>query len=176
MPRFAAFIRGINVGGHGTLSMADVRATCESLGLTNVKTYLQSGNVVFDGTAAQARKLEQKIGKTVMLRTPDELQNVIAANPFPAELKINPALLVVMFLADKPNVATIAWNGPETAHLLGRELYVWYPNGQGKSKFSLALVEKTLGVAATARNFNTVTAMLGLLSTHEPSARPARGT
>jgi len=166
---FAAFIRGINVGGHGKLAMVDLREICESIGLKNVKTYLQSGNVVFEAKAADAKKLESAIGKAVMLRTAEELRAVVEANPFQADARRDPARVVVMFLASAPAAEAAASlqqanKGPEQAQVIGRELYVWYPNGQGTSKFTGALIEKKLGVAATARNFNTVAAMLELLT------------
>jgi uncharacterized protein (DUF1697 family) len=167
MTRFAAFIRGINVGGHSRLSMAELRAACESLGLKNVRTYLQSGNVVFDGTAANANKLEKAIGYRVMLRTPEELRAVVEAHPFRDEAKRDPARTVVFFLADTPS-SEITWPGPEKAARIGRELYAFYPNGMGKSKLTGTFIEKKLGVAATARNHNTVAAMLEMVGQAVP--------
>ena len=161
--RYAAFIRGVNVGGR-TLPMAELRATCASLGMKNVRTYLQSGNVVFDAAAAQAKKLESAIGYPVMLRTPEELRAVVEVHPFQDEAKRDPARTVVFFLAGTP-ATDLTWPGPEKVARIGRELYAFYPNGMGKSKFTGAWVERKLGVAATARNHNTVVAILQMCET-----------
>lgn len=167
MPTLIALIRGINVGGHKKLKMADVKTLCESLGLRDVRTHLQSGNVVFRTTrtdrAKLAKDLEDAFGveAKVMLRTADELRSVIAANPMPEEAQRGPSHFIVMFLSDKPAAAAMqslrdAYSGPERMQLHGAELYIEYGSGMGTSKLSLALIERKLGVAGTARNWNTV--------------------
>jgi uncharacterized protein (DUF1697 family) len=100
-----------------------------------------------------------------MLRTLAELQQVVARNPFGKRSGIEPGKLIVNFLADNPgklareNAQTIKI-GPEEMHLIGREAYIYFPSGQGRSKFPWAAIERTLGTSATGRNWNSVTKML----------------
>lgn len=158
MPTFIALIRGINVGGHKKLAMSDLKSICESLGFTNVKTLLNSGNVIFDAkSASDAQRLQGKLEAKVILRTPKELAEVIARNPW----KRDGSLFLVMFLDENPK-GTLDWPGPEELHLDGRHLYLYYPNGAGTSKLTNALLEKRLGVAGTARNWNTVLKLAAL--------------
>lgn len=153
-------IRGINVGGHKTLPMAKLKAACESLGYTDVRTYLNSGNVLF--TAAKKPKasdIEQALGidVRVILRTPAELAEAIARNPLQGE----PNRLMIMFLEQEPE-KELGWDGPEQTHLDGRHLYLYYPAGQAKTKLTNTLIERRLGVAGTTRNWNTATRLLAL--------------
>ncbi len=171
MTIFIALIRGINVGGHKKLKMADVKTLCESMALRDVRTHLQSGNVVFRTTrtdrARLAKELEDALGveAKIILRTADQLRSAIAANPMPEEAQRGPSGFIVMFLSDKPTAAAMqslrdAYSGPEKMQLHGAELYIEYSSGMGTSKLSLALIERKLGVAGTARNWNTVTRLL----------------
>lgn len=160
MPAFIALLRGINVGGNRMISMAELKKTFESLGYANVRTLLNSGNVVFDGKKADAKTIESAVGTKVMLRTAKDLERVIERNPFDLAGR-NLSLLLVAFLAAEPD-GTLKWDGPEETHLDGRHLYLYYPNGAGRSKLTNALIEKQLGVSATARNWNTITKLLTL--------------
>ena len=167
MTQFAAFIRGINVGGNKLLPMAQLKSACESIGLTDVRTFLQSGNVIFKTTRKDPAPLIAKaldMDVTVIVRTIDELQKVIARNPFEHEAKSDPGHLVVMFLEREPK-ATLEWPGPEVIKPSGRELFMYYPDGQGRSKLTNALIEKKLGMRGTARNWNTVTKLRDLALT-----------
>jgi uncharacterized protein (DUF1697 family) len=158
MPTFIALIRGINVGGHAKLAMSDLKAVCESLGFTNVRTLLNSGNVVFEASKADAQKLEKALnGPKVILRTPKEIDDVIARNPW----KRDGSLMLVMFLEDKP-AKKIDWPGPEEIHLDGRHLYLYYPDRAGRSKLTNTWLEKQLGVSGTARNWNTILKLAAL--------------
>jgi uncharacterized protein (DUF1697 family) len=168
MQVYVALIRGINVGGHKKLRMADVKASCEALGWRDVRTHLQSGNVVFRSAktdrARLAKELEGVLGveATVILRTAAELDEIIAANPMPDEAQGGPSHFVVVFLSATPAAAAMqalrdASKGPEQMQLLGTELYVEYGAGMGTSKLTNALIERKLGVSGTARNWNTVT-------------------
>ena len=147
-----ALLRGINVGGHKQLAMAELRRICESLGFTNVRTLLNSGNVVFEAPRSEAKRLQSKLEARVILRTPAELERVIARVPFDTG---DPGHLIVMFLESEPR-QSLVWPGPELVHLDGRHLYLYYPNGQGRSKLTNAAIEKQLNVSGTARNWNTV--------------------
>jgi uncharacterized protein (DUF1697 family) len=170
MSTHLAFLRGINVGGKNLIAMADLRALFESLDFMNVKTLLQSGNIVFDGgrkTGAALEKLleaesSKKFGRDVdyHVRTAAEWQSVIARNPFPAEAKKDPGHLLVMVFKDAPaakNVKALegAIKGPEYLKIDGRNGYFVYPAGVGTSKLTAAVIDRVLGLRGTARNWNT---------------------
>lgn len=170
-----AMLRGVNVGGHHQIKMEDLRTLCKSLKFTDAQTYVQSGNVIFSTEEKNllqvAKKLEDAIGKrfgfrpSVILRTPDELRKVVAQNPFAKRTGIEPSKLLVTFHADDPGneardgVLAIKAN-PEELHFIGRELYIHFPNGMGRSKLPLALIQKIVKTPGTARNWNSVTKML----------------
>jgi len=175
MPVIVSMLRGVNLAGHNKIKMDVLRALCESLGLQDAKTYVQSGNVVFRAkerpTAALARRMEDAIERkagfrpAVVLRIAADLRAVIAGNPFAAREGIEPGKLLVTFLAAEPSPqareeARAIKADPEELHVGGRELYIYFPNGVGRSKLSLAKVERALKVAGTARNWNTVTKLL----------------
>jgi uncharacterized protein (DUF1697 family) len=167
--RYIALLRGVNLGGHNMVAMADLRAMLSKMGFENVQTLLQSGNVVFSAPkkspaaleaqleAALEKALEMKIDFHV--RTADEWRKVIDANPFTSEARTDPARLVVTCYkapldAAKVKAAQAAITGPERLRADGRHLYMTFPDGQGNSKAAL-VVGRMLG-AGTARNWNTV--------------------
>ena len=168
--RCVALLRGINVGRHRRVSMADLRGLFESLGLDDVSTYLQSGNVLFESTMPTTRLgslLERSIaeelapGVSVLLRTRSELAKIEAANPFGGKDVSN---LHVAFLEKRPAAARVRELDPELGapdefRLQGKEIYLHYPNGYGRSKLTNGYFEKQLGVVATTRNWKTVTAL-----------------
>ena len=171
MPVFIALIRGINVGGHKRLKMADVKTSCEALGLSDVRTHLQSGNVIFQTSrsdrAGLAKELEDAfaVDARVILRTAAELRKVVAANPMPEEAQREPSHFIVVFLSDKPSASAMkalqdGYAGPEKMQLHGAELYIEYGSGMGTSKLTNVLIERKLGVTGTARNWNTVTKLV----------------
>jgi uncharacterized protein (DUF1697 family) len=175
MPVYIALIRGINVGGHKKLKMADVKASFEQLGLLDVRTHLQSGNVVFRSKRTDrgklAKDLEGALGveARVILRTDDELRSAIGANPMPDDAQRGPSRFIVVFLSGKPAAAAMqalrdAYKGPEVMQLNGAELYIHYGDDMGQSKLTNALIERKLGVSGTARNWNTVTKLLEIAS------------
>jgi uncharacterized protein (DUF1697 family) len=160
MTAFVALLRAINVGGTGKLPMSELAELCRAAGFADVRTYIQSGNVVFTSKLSELavkKKLEallaKKLGKPVgvMVRTADELRAALKSNPFK---QAPPNRVLVLFLDEPPARAAFAsLTGPdgEEVKLKGREVFVHYPNGQGKSKLKLPLVN--LG---TGRNINTV--------------------
>jgi len=171
MPVYIALIRGINVGGHKRLRMADVKASCEAMGLSDVRTHLQSGNVVFQTSRSDRAKLAKEledafaVDAKVILRTAAELRKVVAANPMPEEAQRGPSHFIVVFLSGKPSAAAMqslrdAYSGPEKMELHAAELYIEYGAGMGTSKLTNALIERKLGVSGTARNWNTVTKLV----------------
>jgi uncharacterized protein (DUF1697 family) len=158
MAIFIALLRAVNVGGTGTLAMTDLRSLCEGLGLTDVRT--QSGNVVFGCAWTEARvktaletALLTRMEKhtDVLVRSATEMAAVLKRNPFPSA-QGNKVLVLFFDQAPKKAVfAAITIPGREEMRLAGREVYVHYPDGMGRSKLKLP----SLG-AATARNINTV--------------------
>ena len=169
MTGFVAMLRGINVGGRNMVKMDALKALHESLGFKSVRTHLQSGNVVFQAKSADAARIEQAIRKTlhlelsVVIRTAAELRDAVKRNPLPQWVSHSSAY-VIAFLSAQPEdpAALDAYDGPEEMRLLGRELYIYYGEGMGRSKLTNTLIERKLGVRATARNWNTVTKLLEL--------------
>jgi len=170
MPSFIAFLRGVNVGGNKKLPSSDLKAACEAIGLENVRTYLASGNVVFRARAANAKRIEDAIREhtgvetRVVLRTAAELKEAIDATPFTDGAERNPSALLVTFLDGPLSKDAKAFlqslvNGEEL-HIGKRELYVYYGAGINDSKLANSMTEKKLGVVPTARNWNTVNALL----------------
>jgi len=173
-----ALLRGINVGGHRQVAMADLRGLLTQLGFVDPRSLLQSGNLVFGSNARTGahleRLLEAEAAKRLALQTEffvrsaPEWKAVVAHNPFREEAERDPGHLVVMFLKDAPRVedvkalqATIT--GPEVVRAHGRQAYIVYPNGIGRSRLTNALIERKLGTRGTGRNWNTVT-RLGALA------------
>lgn len=168
-------LRGVNVGGHGRLPMSGLRETLGALGLPDARTHLQSGNAVVSATPAQAGALAARlegaiserfgVATTVIVRDGAALAEVVAANPFPAEAAADPASVHVAFLAGAPAADDVARLDPERSPgdrfaVHGTEVYLHYPSGSGRSKLTAAYLEQMLGVAATARNWRTVSALL----------------
>ncbi|MBY5583419.1 DUF1697 domain-containing protein [Rhizobium leguminosarum] len=160
MPVYIALLRAVNVGGTGPLPMAELKAICEGLGFSDVKTYIQSGNVLFRSDEAEkvvVERLDDALGKTmrkrpgVMVRSRKELDKIATDAPFP---EAQPNFLLVYFLPEKaPGDALETMVAPdgEEAKLAGREIYVHYPNGSGRSKLKLPALKP-----GTSRNLNTV--------------------
>jgi uncharacterized protein (DUF1697 family) len=178
MATYAALLRGINVGRHKRIGMADLRALVEGLGHESVKTHLQSGNVVFASPkrrdAALAAAIETAIAAelgmdvSVMVRRSDELAAVMDAAPYGGRTSDHKQLHVA-FLSEKPGAAAVKGFGieefaPDEMTVIGREAYLLYPEGQARTKLTNAVIEKRLGVRATSRNWRTVEALADLTS------------
>jgi uncharacterized protein (DUF1697 family) len=167
-----ALLRGINIGPRQRVKMPELRELLESLGHTNVETLVQSGNVVFSSRAKPAtleKQLEQAIEEQlgvdpkVVVRTRDELAAAIAANPF--KVPDDPKDLHVTFLSGAPDRAAVKKLEavdfePDQLAFKDREVYILYANGMGRSELAKQLTRAKLGVAATDRNWNTVTTLL----------------
>ena len=172
---YVALLRGINVGGRTKIAMADLRELFAKLGAEDVTTYVQSGNVVFrsrEGATKLTPTIERGIAGelgltvTVVVRTKAQLAKVVAGNPF-AGRGAAPTQVFVAFLAETPARARVreldpARSEPDEFRVAGREIYLHYPNGYGKSKLTNAWLEKQLGVASTMRNWRTVTKLAEL--------------
>lgn len=175
MAPYIAMLRGINVGGHAKVSMADLRATFLGMGYGEVRTYIQSGNVLFDssGTAAKLQTtieqgLEDRfgLGIKVVLRTRPQLEAAIEHNPL-SDGDRDGAKLHVTFLASKPaasRVSSLDTQGylPDEFRVRGREVYVHCPDGYGRTKLNNAFFERAFGVTATTRTLRTVTTLASM--------------
>jgi uncharacterized protein (DUF1697 family) len=167
---YVSLLRGVNVGGHATLKMDALKDLYRSLGLRDAHPVLQSGNVLFRSNlrdrAKLAKRLQQEIERRfeldieVLVRTLAELEMLVERGPQLAE-RNDPAKLHVMFLSGVPDARAQAdllkaHKGPELIEIRGPEIYLYYPNGVGRSKLSGAFLEARLKLAGTARNWNTI--------------------
>jgi uncharacterized protein (DUF1697 family) len=167
---YVALLRGINVAGHSRVTMSRLRQTFEKLGHEGVSTYLQSGNVIFRSSSDDPTTLARELAKTiaadlgvsatVLLRTGREMAAVVENNPF-LQRENDFTKLHVTFLAESPSVPNLQrLSRPEGESaefaVLGREVYLHCPDGYGRTKLNNAFVERRLGVAATTRNWKTV--------------------
>ncbi|HEY3113955.1 MAG TPA: DUF1697 domain-containing protein [Gemmatimonadaceae bacterium] len=165
-----ALVRGINVGGRRPVGMTDLRNFLTQLGLGEVRSLLQSGNLVFESKVRTGAELERFLESEAhdrlslevdfIVRTPDEWKSIIRQNPFRKEAERDPGHLVVMFLKAEPDVQDMVAlqadiRGPEVVRSKGKQAYIYYPNGQGRSKLTHSILEKRLG-RGTGRNWNTV--------------------
>lgn len=172
MPVLISLLRGVNVGGHQKIKMDALRELYESLGLKEVRTYIQSGNVVFKTAERNLPRLTQKIEGAiersigfrpdVVIRTAAELREIIRRNPFASRRGIEPSKLLITFLAATPTPEArekvLKINpGPEEMFAEGRELYIYFPDGMARPNLSWAQVVKILKTTGTGRNLNTVT-------------------
>ncbi len=177
MKTWIALLRGINVGGNNILPMAALRRDLASLKLRNVRTYIQSGNIVFDSTARSpaslagkiARQIEQQHGfrPRVLILKSEDLINAIESNPFPMAVS-DPATLHFFFLAEPavdPDTAALdrARTSTERFAITDAVFYLHAPDGIARSRLA-ATIEKHLGVAATARNFRTIEKIASMLA------------
>ena len=176
MPVVVSLLRAVNVGGTSIIKMTELRALFESLKFKDVQTYIQSGNVVFRTEEKDLPKLAKRIqdsitkrfGTTpgVMLRTAAEMRNLVARNPFAKRHDIEPAELHVFFLG-----AEISQTACKQLRVLpvkeeivpsGRELFIYFPDGIGKSKLPWVKVDKICETQGTGRNWNSVTKLLAM--------------
>ncbi len=177
MPAYVAFLRAVNVGGNNLLPMKRLAEIVSALGFEDVRTHLQSGNVVFTSdddfethiASTIEAAIEQAVGfrPKVILRSKTEIDAVFDANPLltPAT---NPSRLITVFFHDQPapdGVAKLdhAKFPEETFVVADREMYVLYGDGMARSKFNPSYYERLLGAAGTARNWNTVAKVRALL-------------
>ncbi|MBD3225868.1 MAG: DUF1697 domain-containing protein [Caldithrix sp.] len=174
---FISLLRGINVSGQKKIKMGDLRALYESLSFTNVKTYIQSGNVIFASQekdrARLSRRIEEKIQETyeynvqVLIKNRNELQQLIHQNPFLQRYNMDTKHLHVTFLYTSPDselreqIQGIHYEPDELA-LVGDTIYIYCPNGYGRTKLSNNFFEKKLKTCATTRNWKTITKLTEL--------------
>src|ERR1700734_691383 len=174
MPVYISMLRGINVGGHKRIKMDKLRALFEALGFEQVKTYIQSGNIVFKTKKTSAsvlsRRIEEKIlgdfgfSVSVISRSSDEMAWTIESNPFLKEREIDREKLHVMFLSDAPAPDDLKklsdlTAAPNQCRSLDREIYFYLPNGVSQSVLMKSPVDRILGVVTTTRNWKTVNSL-----------------
>jgi uncharacterized protein (DUF1697 family) len=171
MSSLIALLRAVNLAGANRVPMPELRATVEGLGFQAVRTLLASGNVVFAGRPQPDQTLESKLAAALkkrlgvatdfFVRTAREWKGIVDANPFPDEASDDPAHLLVLFMRDAPGAKRLAGlqaaiKGREQVRGAGRHAYLVYPDGIGRSKLTMAVIEKALETRGTARNWNTV--------------------
>ena len=170
VPTWVALLRGINVGGKNLLPMTDLAGLFEEAGCAGVRTYIQSGNVLFTASRARAEKLPGLIASgiadrfgyqvPVLLRTAADLGETIRQNPF-LEAGASENWLHVLFLADQPDAGRVAAldplrSPPDAYAVRGREIYLRLPNGGAKTKLTNAYFDSRLATISTVRNWRTV--------------------
>ena len=175
MKRWIALLRGVNVGGGNKIAMPALKSSCEGCGFQHVTTYIQSGNLVFDASGDEAsvtavlRKLlaeEHGLKVPVVVRTAHEMDRLVDRHPG-LKAGIEAKFLHIVFLDKKVAKADArrldaARFEPDTFDVDGREIYVTYPQGSGRSKLTIDVFEKAFGATATARNVNTVHKLVDL--------------
>ena len=170
-------LRGINVSGHKMIKMEALRASFDALRFRNVETYVQSGNVVFDAANGSVATLSKKIERTILadfgfsvpvfLRTANELEEIVKRNPFLTDSAIDHSKLHITFLSDAASktaveeLQSLAMK-PEQFRIIGREIYLYCPNGYGRTRLSNTAIEKKLSLGATTRNWKTVNTLLAM--------------
>ena len=174
MPVYLAMLRGINVSGHKLIPMERLRASLAGQGFDAVRTYIQSGNIVFHAARQSSDGLAKRIAGNivddfgfsvpVLIRTAAEMAAVTQGNPFLPAAGLDESKLHVTFLADTAPAAaekTLAALAAKTEQfrVFGREVYLYLPDGYGNTKLSNSAIEKKLSVPATTRNWKTVTVL-----------------
>ena len=177
MPIIISLLRGINVGGNKKIKMADLRDLYTSLGFQNTQTLLNSGNALFETDISDMSSIQQTIEDTIqstfgfeveiILRTPADLEAIIANHPFTDEQLNDPAKIAIVYMDRTPDdeaIDDLRDNNPghEEIHAGGRELFIFYPDGMGRSKLDHNRIQRTLKVTATVRNWNTTNKLLNL--------------
>ena len=179
MPTWVALLRGINVGKHKRIAMADLRALVEELGGTDVRTYVTSGNVVFASDVTDPARLEDVIADAiraslgqdvpVVVRTAAEMAQIVAGNPFP-EATADPKTLHVAFLARTPDPDAVARlaeveKGEDDYRVVGKNVYLFYPNRLTGAVFMPNGLDAALGMVTTSRNWQTVVKLAEMAGT-----------
>lgn len=184
MPVVVSMLRGVNLGPHNRVKMDALRALYESLGFKDVRTYVQSGNVVFRADSRDLARLARQIEDAIerkfgfrtdaILRTAAELRKTIERNPFAGRRNLEPSKFLVTVLAGDPDAEarkTVLQikTDPEELRIEGRELYMYFPNGMARPKLTWSQVAAKLKTSGTGRNWTTVQALLEMAENLEPS-------
>lgn len=170
--KYIALLRGINVGGQKKIKMVELRAMCEKMGFGLVKTYIQSGNIIFESSEKNTAQIENQLCEhiqitfgfdvPVMVMKQTYVEEVLNNNPYlNKDPELDQKLLHVTFLATIPSedlVNTMKEKdyGTDAFEVIGKRIYLYFPNGYGRTKLTNNLFEKKLKVAATTRNWRTL--------------------
>ena len=174
MPIYIAMLRGINIGPHKRMKMDKLRACCEALGFTGVKTYIQSGNVIFKAPKLSPAALSKKLGECILKdfgfssevisRSREEMKKIIHENPFTKERAIDISKLHVVFLSQPASAAALKklrdlTLAPDRVSYGDKEIYFFFPKGVSGSSVWKHPLDRVTGVAGTMRNWKTVTTL-----------------
>jgi uncharacterized protein (DUF1697 family) len=169
MTVMVALLRGVNVGGRGLLPMADLRRIVADLGHTDVRTYIQSGNVVFESDVASTDAVAadlaaaitagSEVAPAVMVRRVDELAAAVRADPFVARGEDSAKVHLTFYATLAPDPGDLGRFAPDTAVPIGREMHLFLPGGMGRSKLAASL-DRSVAPGGTTRNWRTVTTLL----------------
>jgi uncharacterized protein (DUF1697 family) len=174
MNNYAVFLRGINIGGHTAVNMQQMKQELTTKGFLNVKTHLNSGNLIVTTVLNASQSVSEIAGVIkkqsnsnveVFIKTLQELERILAKDPFKPDEAPDASKKIVFLLSEKISEADFSnvvesRKFEEKWHISGDVMYVYYPNGSGKSKFTINLVERKMKIKATGRNWNTMTAMV----------------
>lgn len=180
MKTHIALLRGINVTGHNKIKMAELKSLFIDLGFKNVTTYIQSGNIIFETNKLDTNSIEQQITLSVkkhfnytinvLVITVNHLKTIFNSNPFLKRENIDITKLHVTLLKNKPNLENVPLiknlikNNDDEFEILDKNIYIFCPNGYGKTKLNNNLFEKKLQSAATTRNWKTISKLVELSS------------
>ena len=171
MATYISMLRGINVLGHNLIKMSDLQALCRDVGFSKVRTYIQSGNLIFEAPKSPADKISSRIVKAIhkaygfsvsnFVITPKTLRQVIDNNPFLKKRGIDRSKLHVTFLSARPQETNLEKindlpRGDEAFHCVGKAMYLYCPHGYGRTKLTNNTIERLLAVSGTTRNWRTV--------------------
>lgn len=171
MPIYISMLRGINVGAHKRIKMEKLRSSCEALGFEKVRTFIQSGNVIFEAEKVSPTAISETIEKQILSdfgfsvdvisRTRDELAKIIRNNPLLKEKGLDPSKLHIAFLSEAPELAALKklellTLPPDRLRYLGKQIYLYFPNGVSGSSLWKHPLDRVLSVTSTMRNWNTV--------------------
>jgi uncharacterized protein (DUF1697 family) len=182
-----SFLRGVNMAGHNKIKMTDLSTLYKKLGFKDAETFIQSGNVIFSNPgnlpvpeiAAKIEKaILKKFGYSIpaITRTPKDLCEIISLNPFMDEKNYNPERVAVIFLYDKPSEAQVVKvkdvnYPPDKFKISGKEIYIYCPNGFGKSKIYTGFFENKMKIIGTGRNWNTINTLLEIAERKQHGAQ-----
>jgi uncharacterized protein (DUF1697 family) len=176
MQKFVSFLRGVNMTGHNSIKMAELASLYKDLGFSDVQTYIQSGNVIFKSADSETEvrdKIEKGISAgfgydiAAMIRTVEELEALFSINPYLKEDDFNPAKMAVIFLHEpvtdiqSAKVSTVSYP-PDKFQIGRREIFIYCPNGFGRTKLYTNFFENKMGVTGTARNWKTISTICEL--------------
>jgi uncharacterized protein (DUF1697 family) len=180
MPVHICLLRGVNMAGHNKIKMTDLKEMFRKLGFPDAETFIQTGNIIFTADSIYSSveltlKIESEIRKgfgleiAALLRSKGDLERILSSNPFVTLNEFNPARSAVIFLykelfkKDLEKLAEVDYP-PDKFKVIGKEIFIYCPNGFGRTKLYTNFFENKTGVKGTARNWNTINTLFGLAS------------